>query len=409
MERVIERVAGLDVHQATVVATVRVPGSGGRRLQYTETFATTAAALVVLGDWLGSHGVTDAALESTGVYWKPVYYALESRVTLVLVNARHVTQVPGRKTDVRDSAWLAQLLECGLLRGSFVPPVAIRELRDLTRYRGALMQERTRAVNRLHKVLEDADVKLATVVSDVLGVSGRAMLHALAAGTTDPGLLAELARGTLRRKLPALRAALAGQFRAHHAFLLSQQLAHVDYLEETVATLSAAIAEHLRPFAAAVERLQTIPGVSERVAQGIVAEIGVDMTRFGSAAHLASWAGVCPGQYESGGKRKGGTPRRGNRWLRSLLHLSAQGAVRSKAAGALGARYRRILRRRGPHRALHAVAHAQLVAVYHMLAREQDYRDLGATYDDDRARQRATARAVRLLERQGFIVTPAAA
>ena len=407
MECVVERAAGLDVHQATVVATVRVPGPGRRR-EDTATFGTTAAELVVLRDWLAAYGVTHVALESTGVYGKPVYYALESDFVLVLANARHVRQVPGRKTDVRDSAWLAQLLEHGLIRGSFVPPPPIRELRDLTRARTALMQDRTRVVNRLHKVLEDAGVKLATVASNILGVSGRAMLEALAGGTTEPSTLADLARGSLRRKLPALRAALTGQFRAHHALLVAQALGQLDHLDEMVATLSAEIAERLRPFAGAVTLLRTIPGVHERVAEVIVAEIGVDMQPFPSAGHLASWAGVCPGQYESAGKRKGGKTRRGNRWLRGALHMSAKGAIRAHAAGALGARYRRVLRHRGHPKAVRAVEHAQLVAAYHILTTQVPYRDLGPTYADERAAERARRRAIRLLEREGYRILPAA-
>jgi transposase len=244
------------------------------------------------------------AVESTGVYWKPVYYVLEEAFTCVLANAAHIAQVPGRKTDVQDCVWIAQLLEHGLLRGSFVPPVPIRELRDFTRYRKALIQERTREANRLHKVLEDAGIKLASVATDVLGVSGRAMLQALVAGTTDPNALADLARGALRKKLPALRQALAGRFRAHHAFLASQQLAHLDYLDEVVDAVSAQIAEAIAPFTEAVERLDTIPGVDRRTAQAVVAEIGVDMSVFPSDRHLASWAGLCPGNNESAGKHK---------------------------------------------------------------------------------------------------------
>jgi len=408
MERVIEACAGLDVHQATVVATVRGPGPGGQRSEATQTFGTTAEALVVLRDWLAAHGVTHVALESTGVYWKPVYYALEADVTVVLANAQHVKQVPGRKTDVRDSAWLAQLLEHGLIRGSFVPPPAIRELRELTRARTALLQDRTRVVNRLHKVLEDAGVKLATVASNVLGVSGRAMLAALVTGTTDPAVLAELARGTLRKKLPALRAALAGRFQRHHALLVGQALEHFDYLDEMVGTLSAEIAERLRPFAATLTQLQTIPGVSERVAEVLVAEVGVDVQPFATAGHLASWAGVCPGQYESAGRRKGGKTRHGNRWLRGALHLSAQAVVRTKAPSALGARYRRLLHRRGHPKALRAVEHAQIVALYHMLARGVPYRELGPAYLDARAAERAQRRAISLLERAGYRIMPAA-
>jgi transposase len=408
MERVLEACAGLDVHQATVVATVRCPAPGGQRREATETFSPTAEGLLVLGDWLAAHGVTHVVLESTGVYWKPVYYALEDRFTLVLANAHHVKQVPGRKTDVRDSAWLAQLVEHGLVRGSFVPPPPLRALRDLTRSRTALMQERTRVVNRLHKVLEDTGVKLATVASDIVGVSGRAMLTALAAGTTDPAVLADLARGRLRQKLPALRAALRGRFAGHHRLLVSQALAHLDHLDEMVATLSAEIEAHLRPFAAARQLVSTIPGFGDRIVETVLAEVGPDMTPFASVGHLASWAGACPGQYESAGRRKSGKRRRGNRWLRTALHLSATAAIRAREPGALGMRYRRVLRRRGHAKALGAVAHAQLAAVYHVLTKQRPYDDAAARDADQRAAERARRRAVRLLEREGYRVLPAA-
>src|SRR5262245_32812937 len=257
MQQLIERVGALDVHKKTIAACVRVPGPSGQRVQHVQTFGTTAAELLALRDWLEAHGVTDVALESTGTYWKAVYYVLEERVTCLLVNAAHVKQVPGRKTDVADCAWLAQLLEHGLLRGSFVPPPPLRDLRDLTRYRKALIQERTREANRLHGKLEDAGIKLATVATDILGVSGRAMLEALVQGTTDPAVLADLARGKLRAKLPALRQALAGRFRAHHAFVVGQILAHLDYLDEAVAALSERIESLLAPFAETLDLLDT--------------------------------------------------------------------------------------------------------------------------------------------------------
>ena len=288
MDRQLERCCGLDVHKETIAACVRIGGRSGRPAQHVQTFRTTAADLVVLRDWLAAHGVTHVAMESTGVYWKPVFYALESDFTCLLVNATHIKQVPGRKTDIQDCVWIAQLLEHGLLRGSFVPPVPIRELRDLTRYRKALIQDRTRVANRLHKALEDAGVKLATVASDILGVSGRAMLTALAQGTTDPEVLAELARGRLRGKLPALRAALAGRFRTHHAFLVGQLLTHLDYLEEAIGTLSTEIERHLVPFSDQLTRLDSIPGINRRTAEVIIAEVGVDMSAFPTAAHLAS-------------------------------------------------------------------------------------------------------------------------
>ena len=404
MDRQLERCCGLDVHKETIAACVRIGGRSGRVVQHIQTFRTAAADLILLRDWLAAHEVTHVAMESTGVYWKPVFYALESEFTCLLVNAAHIKQVPGRKTDVHDCAWIAQLLEHGLLRGSFVPPVPIRELRDLTRYRKALIQDRTRVANRLHKALEDAGVKLATVASDILGVSGRAMLEALAQGTTDPVVLAELARGRLRGKLPALRAALAGRFRPHHAFVVGQLLSHLDYLDEAIAMLSTEIEARLTPFSDQLTRLDSIPGINRRTAEVIIAEIGVDMSAFPTAAHLASWAALCPGNNESGGKHKSGKTRKGNRWLRTALVEAAAGASRAKDS-ALQARFRRILRHRGPKKAVIALAHALLRIAYHVLAQGTTYRELGGDYYDRRHSDRLTRRAIRLLEGQGYRVT----
>jgi len=403
MERLIERCAGLDVHKETVAVCVRVPGPGGERLQHVRIFGTMTAELLALRDWLTAHGVTDVAMESTGVYWKPIYYVLEEAVTCLLVNAAHMRNVPGRKTDVQDCVWIAQLLEHGLLRGSFVPPAPIRELRDLTRYRKTLIQERAREAQRLHKVLEDAGIKLASVATDILGVSGRAMLDALVEGTTDPEVLAELARGRLRTKLPALQQALTGRFRRHHAFLVSELLAHLDYLEEAIVRLSQRIEEQLRPFAAALTPLDAIPGVNQRTIEGIVAEIGVDMSPFPSDRHVSSWTGICPGHHESAGKRLSGTPRKGNRWLRSTLTEAALAAIRVKDSR-LAARYRRIMRHRGHKKAVVAVAHTILVIVYHMLKDQVPYHEVGAAYLDQRDREQATRRAVKQLERLGHRV-----
>jgi transposase len=403
MEQMVERCCGLDVHKKTVAACVRVPGQAGARAQHVRTFGTTAAELLTLRDWLEAHGVTQVAMESTGVYWKPIFYVLEEAFTCVLANAAHIAQVPGRKTDVKDCAWIAQLLEHGLIRASFVPPPPLRELRDLTRYRKALIQDRSRAANRLHKVLEDAGIKLAGVATDVLGVSGRAMLTALVQGTTDPDLLAELARGTLRRKLPALRQALAGRFRPHHGFLVGQLLAHLDYLDEAIATLSTQIEVAIAPFAVMVTRLDSIPGVSQRTAEVLIAEIGVDMRVFPTAGHLASWAGLCPGNNESAGKHRAGRTRSGNRWLRMTLVEAALAASRTSTA--LGARYRRVMRHRGHHKAVIAVAHAMLVIAYHLLSRETTYHELGADYFDRQHAERLQRRAVQTLERQGYRVT----
>jgi transposase len=404
MQQLLERVAGLDVHRKTIAVCVRVPGEGGERAQHVRTFGTAAPDLLTLRDWLEAHQVTQVAMESTGVYWKPVFYVLEESLTCLLVNAAHVQKVPGRKPDVQDCVWLAQLLEHGLLRGSFVPPPPLRELRDLTRYRKVLIQERTREANRLHKVLEDAGIKLATVATDILGVSGRDMLHALGAGTTDPAILADLARGTLRKKLPALRHALTARFRAPHAFMVSQHLGHLDYLDEAIASLSTRIEEALRPFAAEQQRLDSIPGVTQRTVEVLIAEIGVDMRQFPTAQHLASWAGLCPGQNESAGKHKSGRIRPGNRWLRMTLIEAASLAARSGTT-AFGARYRRIARHRGHKKAVVAVAHAMLVTAYHLLDRHLEYREPGVDYFERRHAERTTRRAVRALERQGYRVT----
>jgi transposase len=404
MDSVVERGAGLDVHKKSVAASMRVPGAQGGRRHETRTFGTTAAELLMLRDWLTAHGVTHVAMESTGVYWKPVYYVLEESLTCVLVNAAHVKQVPGRKTDVADSEWLAQLLEHGLLRGSFVPPVPIRELRDLTRYRRALVQDRTREANRLHKVLEDAGIQLAAVASDVLGKSGRAMLAALIGGTTDPEVLAELAQGKLRRKLPALRQALAGHFRGHHAFLVSQLLAHLDYLDEALGVLTGQIETALAPFASEAARLDAIPGMGPRTVEVLIAEIGVDMGQFPTARHLASWAGLCPGNHESAGKRKPVRARKGNRWLRAALIEAALAAVHVRDS-ALAARYRRIMRHRGHKKAVVAVAHAMLTTAYLLLAEGRSYQEPGADYYDRRDKKRVIRRAVEALERQGYRVS----
>jgi transposase len=403
MERQIERGCGLDVHRDSVAACVRVPGRGGVREQHVRTFGTTGGELWGLREWLEEHGVTHVAMESTGVYWKPIYYVLEEGFSCLLVNAAHIKQVPGRKTDVQDCVWLAQLLEHGLLRGSFVPPVPIRELRDLTRYRKSLIQERQREANRLHKVLQDAGIKLASVASNILGVSGRAMLEALVGGTTAPATLADLARGRLRAKLPALREALAGRFRPHHAFLVSQGLAHLDYLDEAIELVTVEVDRLLVPFEAPRTRLDTIPGINKQAAEVVIAEIGVDMGRFPSEHHLASWAGLCPGNHESAGKHKTGTTRNGNRWLRMALTEAALAAIRKKDS-AFGARYRRVMRHRGHKKAVVAVAHSLLRTIYHVL-QGSDYREPGPDYYDRRHTARTTRRAVAQLERLGYRVT----
>jgi transposase len=404
MDIVVARCAGLDVHQATVVATVRVPGATGDRQVVTETFGTMTPDLLALRDWLRAYGVTHVALESTGVYWKPVYYMLEAAFELLLINMHDLTRVPGRKTDVRDSEWLAQLLECGLLRPSFVPPPAIRELRDLTRYRVHQLRDRTQEVNRLCKVLEDAGVKLTSVVSDVMGASGRAMIAALVAGTTDPAVLADLARGRLRKKLPELQRALQGRFQPHHAFLIEQIFAKIDFLDETLDRLTAEIDRRLGPFEPTLALLDTIPGIDRRGATILVAETGADMSRFPTAGHLCSWGALCPGQNESAGKRRTGKTRKGNRYLRGTLIQCALAATR-KNGSALQARYHRVKRHRGHKKAIVAVAHQLLTIAYFVMRDGVPYTEHGSDYFDRRHTERAIRNHVRHLEALGFQVT----
>ncbi len=404
METLITRCAGIDVHQRTMVATVRRPAVDGGREVLTQTFGTMTAELLVLREWLQAHGVTHVAMESTGVYWRPLYYLLEDSVTVLLINMQHLTHVPGRKSDVRDSEWLAQLLECGLLRGSLVPPVAIRDLRDLTRYRKRQIEDRAQEVNRLHRVLEDAGLKLASVMTDVMGVSGRAMVDALLHGTTDPAVLADLARGRLRRKLPALQQALHGQFRPPHAFLITQILAKIDFLEEALATLTEEIDRQLRPFEPAVTRLMTIPGLARRNAITVFVETGGDMRPFPSAAHLCSWGAMCPGQRESAGKRQTGKTRDGNRYLRGALIEAGLATTRARGT-ALQARYYRIKRHRGHKKAVVAVGHQILEIAYYVMRDDVTYRELGAEYFERRDRERTTRRHVKQLEALGYSVT----
>jgi len=404
MDQVIERVAGLDVHKATVVATVRTPGPDGIRVSRTETFGTMTEDLIALRDWLHAHGVTHAALESTGVYWKPIYYVLEEEFQVLLINMQELKHVPGRKTDVKDSEWLAQLLECGLLRASFVPPPPIRELRDLTRYRVQQVRDRSQEVNRLCKVLEDAGIKLTSVATDVMGASGRAMVTALVEGTTDPTVLADLARGRLRKKLPALRRALLGRFRRHHAFLVEQILAKIDFLDETVTRITAELDERLAPFAPMLANLDTMPGVNRATAVSIIAETGGDMTRFPTAGHLCSWAGMCPGHDESAGKRRSGKTRKANRYLRAALIQSALGASHANRT-ALQARYHRVKRHRGHKKAVVAVGHQILEIAYYIMRDGVTYAELGGDYFEQRHAERAVRRHVKQLEALGFHVT----
>jgi transposase len=407
----VQRCAGLDVHKDSVVACVRMPGKGRTRHSETVTFATTTPALLALRDWLVAHEVTLVGMEATGVYWKPVFYVLEDAMECWLLNARHLRNVPGRKTDVADAEWIAQLVEHGLVRPSFVPPKPIRELRNLTRYRKAQIEERTREAQRLDKILQDAGIKLSSVASDPLGVSGRLMLEALVAGSRDPEMLAEFAKGALRKKLPALRDALTGRFSGHHALIVGEILAKLDYLDEAIDRLSAEITRVIAPFSHQVDLLTTIPGVNQRVAEAMIAEIGVDMARFGSAARLASWAGVCPGQHESAGKAKSGKTRKGSKWLQAHLDQAAKSAARTKGTY-LRAQYYRLKGRRGHAKATVAVEHSILVAAFHILDRDVPYNDLGEDWfnrrHDPQRRARRLADQIRSL---GYDVqlTPSAA
>jgi transposase len=397
--------AGLDVHKETVVATVRRLNTKGKACQETRTFGTMTGELLELADWLAQEGVTHVAMESTGVYWKPVWNLLEDQFTVLLVNAQHIKQVPGRKTDVKDSEWIAQLLQHGLLRGSFVPSTPQRQLRELTRQRQQLIRTKASVANRIQKVLEDANIKLASVASDVLGVSGRDMLRALIAGEEDVEVLAGLARKTLRAKIPALRKALRGMVTEHHRFLLQLLLDEVTHLERLIARLSERIGKVMpEAYGKALQRVLTIPGVDERAGQCLVAEIGADMKPFATAGHLASWAGMCSGNRESAGKRKSGRTTKGNRWLRGTLVQVAWAASHTKDTY-LSAYYRRLAGRRGRKRALVALGHTILVIVYHLVKLGTTYRELGADYFDRLNSERLKRNLVRRLEGLGLDVT----
>ena len=405
MEVINDRCAGLDVGKDEVVACIRVPDDAGGRHQELRTFPTFSSGLESLATWLQDHDVTQVVLEATGQYWKPIWYVLEERgLELLLVNARHVKILPGRKTDVGDAAWLCELAEHGLLRGSFVPPAGIRELRDLTRYRKRLIQTHTAECQRIHKTLEDASIRLGSVASDVLGVSGRAMLRALLDGERDPKVLAELARGRLRNKLPALREALRGRFSAHHALLVRLALDHIEQLERSITALDAEVDRVIGPFAQARDRLDTITGVGKRAAECIIAEIGVDMSVVPTAAHLASWAGRCPGNNVTGGRRRSGRTTKGNVWLGEILIECAWAAARCRDTY-LAAQFWRLARRIGKKKAALAVGHSILVIAWHLLANDCDYAELGGDFfvrrDSDRARQRAVAQ----LQALGYHVT----
>src|SRR5499425_963553 len=378
------RCSGLDVHKSSITACVRVHDSGGKLRKIVRRFSAMTSDLRAMASWLSEEGVTHVAMESTGVYWKPVWNILEGHFTLVLANAQHVKNVPGRKTDTKDSEWLAELLQHGLLAGSFVPPRLIRDLRDLTRTRATLTQESSRIASRLQKVLEDANIKLASVASDALGKSGQAMLAALIAGQSDPGQLAELALGTLRGKIPQLRRALDGLIRDHHRFLLKRLLVQWRFVENEIELIDQRleqIGKEEPGLAEAVNRWDTVPGVDRIAAWGLVAEMGINMEQFPSAKHAASWGGVCPGNHESAGKRLGGRTRKGNPWLRRILGQSAWSAARTKNSY-VAVQFRRLAAKRGRKRAMVAVGHSLLVTGYNVLRKRCLYPDLGADYFD---------------------------
>ena len=415
MDVVLERCAGIDIGTDEVVACVRTPVAGGRgRHKDTRSFRSFVGDLEAMADWFTAAGVTEVAMEATGSYWKPVWDVLEERAfELKLVNAHHLRILPGRKSDVLDAEWIAELLEHGLLRGSFVPPRVIRELRDLTRYRKRLVQTHTQESQRIQKTLEDAGIKLDSVASHVMGVSGRAMLRALIAGERDPEALAELAKGKLRKKIPELRRALQGRFGDHHALLIGMSLDHIDHLEATMARLDDQIDtlfatntnEAGIPFGQARDHLDTIPGVAKRAAEAIIAEIGVDMARFPNAGHLASWAGMAPGNNITGGKRGSGRTTNGDVWLGEILNQCAWSAARTRDTY-LSAQFWRLARRIGKKKAAVAVGHSILVICWHLITNDTDYHDLGGDYftrrnDPDRHRDRL----IEQLHHLGYRVT----
>lgn len=404
MEAIYERCCGIDVHKKRLTACLITPGPDGKPQKEIRTFDTMTDDLLLLQEWLLAKGCTHVAMESTGVYWKPVYNILEGSFEVLLVNAQHIKAVPGRKTDVSDAEWIAKLLRLGLLKGSFIPPKPIRELREMTRYRSSLIKERAREVQRVQKVLEDANIKLSSVATDIMGVSARAMLEALLAGCEDAKAMADLAQRRLRNKIPELERALKGVLGSHHRFLLAQQLAHIDFLDETIERLDAEIKERMRPFEEKARRLDTIPGIDDRTIEVVIGAIGVDMSRFPSEKHLVSWAGICPGNNESAGKRKSGKTREGDPWLREALVEAAWAAARTRNTY-LSAQYHRLAARRGKKRALVALAHTILVIIYHILSKGTTYRELGADYFDKLDKQGLKRRLVHRLEGLGYKVT----
>jgi transposase len=406
MDVIYERCAGLDVHKKTVVACRMVPTEAGLWQAETRTFPTMTADLLALADWLRAAAVTHVAMESTGVYWKPIYNILEGDFEVLLVNAKHIKQVPGRKTDVKDAQWIAQLLRHGLLKGSFIPEAPQRALRDLVRYRTKLIQQRSSEINRVQKVLEDANIKLGSVVSDVMGVSSREMLAQLIAGQDDPMVMAQLARGRMRSKIDELEQALTGYVQAHHQLMLRLHLEHIDELNAKIERLNEEIERQMVPFDQGdlVARLDEVPGLDARVIQGIIAELGTDMSRFPTAAHAVSWAGLAPGKNESAGRNRSARAPKGNRYLKALLVQAAHTVARSKN-NYLGAQFRRLAARRGKKRAAVAVARSILVIVYHMIRHGTTYTDLGVDYFDKRNQVQTERRLIKRLEQLGYTVT----
>lgn len=406
MEVVFERCAGIDVHKRTAVVCLITPGERRQPVAEIRTYATTTADLLRLSDWLSASGCTHVGIESTGEFWKPIHNLLEGSFAVWLLNAQHIKAVPGRKTDVKDAQWIAELLRHGLVRPSFIPPPHQRDLRELTRHRTNFVQARATLANRVQKVLEGANIKLASIVSDVTGVSGRAMLTAIAGGDGDPAALAELARGRLRTKRAELAQALTGRVCPHHRFLLTELLAQIDAVEETIARFDEEIARACaaNDEAAIVELLDTIPGIGRGTAELLVAEVGTDMRKFPTPAHLASWAGLAPGNHESAGRQRSGRTRKGNRWLRAALVAAAHAAAHTTQSY-LGAQYRRLKARRGAKKAALAVAHSLLVIAYHVIARREPYRELGADYFDQQQPQATANRLLRRLRRLGYDVT----
>ena len=407
MEVMYARCAGLDVHKQTVVACIRITDNGAPR-HAVRTFATTTSSLLALADWLDRHGVTHVAMEATGVYWKPVWHILEGHCELVLANAAHVKNVPGRKTDVNDATWLADLLAHGLVRASFVPPAAVQELRALTRTRKQFVRERAAHVQRIEKILEDANLKLGVVLSDLMGKSGRAVLQAIIDGNGDPEVLLTLVSLRVKASRDEIREALRGHIRSHHRFMLKLHLEHIDALDRGIATIEQEVGAGLKPFLDAAQRLSTMPGMSEVASHAVVAEIGIDMARFETPAHLLSWACMCPRNDESAGKRRSTRLRRGGKWLKTTLVQAAWAAVRVKGSY-LQAQFHRIRARRGAKKAIIAVAASMLTAIWYMLRNGTEWRELGAAHFDHADAKKTAARLIRRLQQIGYTVqvTPA--